>query len=265
MSEERKGGWKITPSSSGKERRVYVSKDNESTIEELAATVGLEAKDFKHWGEVILWKRLPISGRLYPDIVSVPNVWIAVDALRGGDWYYDVPFVNPGGSLGVFFGTDMFKHEKKVEKFKSIKELLDFLKDTQKCKNVWGMIIFAHGSTTGYVGSKTSGTGQEYIIHELRKNNYRLARAFLMQCFSGYDGKVSYRRKGIKKEIERHFAKYFEDIKNLKVEEDGEGYCEITFDIDWRMEWGSVVATDPFTYKHMNVLMVDLDIFLRWF
>jgi hypothetical protein len=264
MSEQ----WEAWSDSYGKERRVYKAKNPSATIDELAKITGLEANSFKYWGEVAQWKRHPVTGRLYPHIVSVPNVWIEVDALRGGSWHWDIPFVNPGGSIGGFFGTDLFTYGKKVEKIKSIKELMDFLKTPFKRRNIWGMVIFAHGdehgniNTTGEKGERS----QMYIIYELRKNKYRMARAFLMQCFSGCEGRSSLNlRTKNEKSVKQFIYQHLKDADNVKIENRKENLYRITFDIDWRIEWGSVTVTDPFTYKNMNILMVDLDIFLGWF
>jgi len=34
--------------------------------------------------------------------IAVPNVWISADLLRGGNWWWDRPIVNHGGTIGQF-------------------------------------------------------------------------------------------------------------------------------------------------------------------
>ena len=180
--------WTATDDSYGKERRVYIAKDRNSTIKALADMVELEPEYFKNWAQ-IQYKRDAKTKQSYIYSVSVPNVWISVDALVGGSWYWDIPFVNLGGNIGTFFNTDLFTYGKKIERFDCISQLLSFLKNPQKCKNIWGMILYAHGSKKGYIGrGKGERNPQEYLIHELRKNNYRLAYIFLRQCYGGYEG-----------------------------------------------------------------------------
>ena len=51
-------------------------------------------------------------------------------------------------------------------------------------------------------------------------------------------------------------------MKNLKIDDIKENYYRITFEINWDVEWYKV-SQHVFSYKHMNILMVDLDIFIR--
>ena len=65
--------------------------------QKLARKVGLDASGFQQWAQNI--KFITIN-KEYGIQVSVPNIWICADLLRGGSWYWDIPVVNWGGTIG---------------------------------------------------------------------------------------------------------------------------------------------------------------------
>lgn len=252
--------WTPTEDSYCEERRVYIARDKNSTIESLAKMVELELSEFKNWGTVEKYRK---DGKTLAS-VSVPNVWISVDALVGGSWYWDIPVVNPGGSIGTFINTDLFTYGKKIVRYETINQLLSCLQNEKTRKNIWGMVIYAHGNKRGYIGRGDDRNPQEFLIHELRKNNYKLAYIFLQQCYSGYKG-IFKRENPANSEraVWAYLHKYFlNTTKNFKVKKGENGLYEITFDLDWKVQWGSVGITVN-TYRGINALGVDLDIFVR--
>ena len=256
-----KDEWSLDPDSYEKERKIYIANHQDATIAALASNAKLELGEFKYWGEVIQYKKHSETKQSYPYKVSVPNVWIVLDALRGGNWLWDKPFVNPGGDIGAFFSTDMFTYGKKIERFDCVRKLAEFLATPNKRKNIWGMIIFAHGDKDGYIGDKRGEAFdcQMRLIYELEKNHYRLAHTFIMQCFSGYKGRAN------GEFDDEYVARCFSNVENFKIDGISEkGYLIISYDIDWEAEWYRV-SLHVFPYKHMNILMVDLDIFIRGF
>ena len=253
--------WTPTEDSYCEERRVYIARDKNSTIESLANMLELDPLEFKNWAQ-IQYKRDARTKQSYIYSVSVPNVWVSVDALVGGSWYWDIPVVNPGGSIGTFINTDLFTYGKKIVKCETINQLLSCLKNEKTRKNIWGMVIYAHGSKRGTVGRGQDARPQEFLIHELRKNNYKLAYIFLQQCYSGYKGIIKKEYIQTEKYIRNFLSQYFKDItlrSFIKIENNK---YEITFDIDWYAEWGSVGRTLN-TYRGINALGVDLDVFVR--
>ena len=55
---------------------------------------------------------------------------------------------------------------------------------------------------------------------------------------------------------------YFRGITLRSIIKNENNKYEVTFDINWYKEWGSVGRIVN-SYKHMNILGVDLDIFIR--
>jgi len=78
----------------------------------------------------------------------------------------------------------------------------------------------------------------------------------------GYKGIIKKEYIQTEKYIRNFLNQYFRDItlrRFIKIENNK---YEITFDIDWYAEWGSVGIILN-TYKGINALGVDLDIFVR--
>ena len=170
------GMWKATDDSSGESRRFYMWEKGD-TIKSLAEEVKLEESDFDHWGVV------EIGSKGHPCVVSVPNVWISADLLQGGRVWSRL--VNVGGSVGQFLGTDVFTWGYKIIKPNYASELLSITKSN--VGDIWGMVVFGHGGKSGYLGDYdgTDYINQSALISALRKQNFKLAKAYLMQCYSG--------------------------------------------------------------------------------
>jgi hypothetical protein len=115
--------------------------------------------------------------------ISVPNVWIEADCLRGGD-VYDHVLVNPGGTIGSFFGQTLGRWGYHTLKPKSPTELLKTVQDNKK--DLYGMTVYAHGSPNGYIVApcRTNAIHQLSLIRAIRSNGYRIAKANMMQCYS---------------------------------------------------------------------------------
>jgi len=254
MSEEEKTGWEATSASSGQPRRYYKAESMYSSREELAKIVELDPEEFDKWCRIVTYK----VDKRYPsiktiDMVSVPNVLIRADIMRGGGLYDRV--LNLGGTIGILF-DDFTRYGYNVVNVDEPDALVEAI--NKNIGNIWGIIIYAHGNPLGYINASGSilYTTQKELIGKLHQNGCKIAKAYLNQCYSGYKGKWT--KKGAnKKQLEKDFTELF-DVRNLKnytiVQENNE--WKITFTIDWRMEW-HIVANKVEAYNGENVLGID--------
>ena len=208
------GMWKEVPETRGTNRLVF-EKETGDTIEKLARIVDLDASESAGWGKVGLEMQSSITGSPLTEesmkgacYVSVPNVWIAADLLRGG---YANRVINIGGSFGRGIGTGIFvSSQHKIILPDTVNELIDALNNN--AGDIWGLSVYAHGSMDGmlampalppseidgkrnekfYSLDGTKWMNQAKIIKGLRASNYRIAHAHMMQCYSAYIGTVEY-------------------------------------------------------------------------
>jgi RHS repeat-associated protein len=184
------GLWKKGKLINDGRRRVYIKEAND-TFEALAKIVGLNLDEIHKWARLADEEKGNARGSCK---VSVPNVWISADLLRGGSTYSE--FVSLGGSIGQFFGTDLLTYGFKIEKPTTIQQLASALGKNQK--DVWGIAVFGHGDKWGRLGasttSKTRGIDwipQKWLMPYVDFNGYRLAKIYMMQCYSKYKGSVT--------------------------------------------------------------------------
>ena len=193
------GLWTATSESAGKSRRVYKVEDGD-TLESLAKIVGLDSKEWQNWAlsekSTVADKTTAskIANNSKPGCyVSVPNVWISADLLRGGNWYWDT-IVNQGGTIGRFFGTTLLTSSNyMIVKPDNAKELISALNDNKG--DVWGLTVFAHGNKFGQIIMPTEShvygetwTDTDTVVALVKQNGYKIAKAYMMQCYSAYKG-----------------------------------------------------------------------------
>ena len=202
-------------------------------METLAKIVGLDSKEWQNWA---LSEKSAVADKTTASkitnaskpgcYVSVPNVWISADLLRGGNWYYDL-FVNQGGTIGRFVGTDIFTSSNyKIVKADDIKQLTAAFRESKG--NIWGLVVFGHGGKDGTLSMRRvrgiegqDYTNQKELIDAIQYGGYKIASAYMMQCYSAANG----------------------------VDMNSE---PIDYDAAWRK-----VAVKFYGYKGMNVFMVD--------
>ena len=195
--------------------------------------MGLDIESISEWGRIEtspvasetssspITPTTPSSKYCY---VSVPNIWIEADLLRGGNVYNRV-IVNPGGTIGSFFGQTLGRWGYHTVKPKTPKELFRIVGESGK--NLYGLTVYAHGSTNGYIVSS-----DERMIHQtrlttsIRSKGYRIARANMMQCYSAIP------------------------FGSIPVEQ----YKEMPF--DYTAEWKKT-AVKFFGYEGMNIIGID--------
>ncbi len=172
------GNWVETSESYAQARRIYTAEVND-TQETLAKEVGLDVNEFSKWAKPET--RNTIKSGLHR-IYSVPNTWIAADLLRGGGFMDRI--INLGGTLGVFWGTDMMTYGFKVLKPTSMYDFKQALNE-----DVWGFVLYAHGDEGGesiFTPGEVYpvGTQAELRNHIAVNVKHKLAVVYLMQCYS---------------------------------------------------------------------------------
>ncbi|MBR1608583.1 MAG: hypothetical protein IJ678_03085, partial [Kiritimatiellae bacterium] len=152
--------------------------------------VELERSEFSKWAKAGKTIEESKKNRVSPTssvsaicFVSVPNVWIDADLLRGGGAYDRL--VNLGGTLGSFWGTDLFTSgSRKVENASTISELMSAVYRNKG--DLWGMTVYGHGSPDGWLvnGAQTEGIRQMSVQLAVKSNGYKIAYLNMMQCYS---------------------------------------------------------------------------------
>lgn len=253
----------------------------------LALQVGLEPAEFAKWAQHI---SMSYSNGKTVISADVPNIWICADFLRGGTLVWDRGIVNWGGTIGQAvsaLGTwGMYEIT-----CKNVVELKEAFYSNPKA--VWGFVLYAHGSKSGYIGNITGAyqTTQHELMSWVDLQGFKLGRLYLMQCYSGANGSssivttyaeiIAELRKSLSpKEFEnilkcprnellkRYFhrirqqhQKKMEKYKSVKVRN-----CFIKNDsiittvyIQWQMEWGErVVGGKPnISYQGTNAVGID--------
>lgn len=128
---------------------------------------------------------------------SVPNIWIDADLLRGGGLYDRL--VNLGGTLGRSF---LFTGKKRIK----VNHAKDLEATIRKHKgDIIGFSLYAHGSPEGDIVMPrkiiinpddgfeeedfTRNIYQWDVLSAIDANGFKLANAYVMQCYSGFNGK----------------------------------------------------------------------------
>ena len=230
-------------------RKLYIREDGD-TIQSLADEVGLDANEAASWARFSLGhssqttQTVLDSGSLWC-YVSVPNVWIDADLLRGG--FFSRLYVNPGGSIGSFFGTDLGVFGKKVITVESPDQLVNALQENTG--DIWGLTLYAHGSKDGFIMNSAyehEATHQLIVFSELAKKGYRLPYIAAMQCYSGFAGKTF-----------TNVSQIAMILRSLGCSAvwipEKHGY---EIDVDWQSEWEKY-AIRLTTYSGINIFGFD--------
>lgn len=248
----------------------------------LAEKTGLDVNEAERWGQDFSYTASPDGLKVR---VGVPNVWICVDLLQGGNlWNRGV--VNWGGTFGQaisYLGT----WGKKEIHCWDIKDLIDTL--IKYKGRIWGMVLYAHGMPIGQISESSEDSfNQATLITCVKKQDFKLAKLYLMQCYSGYQGNVSILWNELDKFIETRKSKepekykymnrseflgeykkatiyYYQeifkrltDVEITDISINGE-ILSIKVRVNWKNEWSHYVVDQPnITYQGVNVLGVDI-------
>jgi len=286
-------GWENKPRTS---KKYSISDIPEDARKALATEIQLNASEFDHWAHGL--KTYAGTDGIYVEI-SVPNVWICADLLRGGSWYSDKTVFGVSGSLGQI-PTQLFTWRQKVVKCESFEELQVNLGKYQG--KLWGMVLFAHGNKLGIMTQNRQDDAELYnqstIMLLLAPNRYKMAKIYMMQCYSGYKGTVSIRQtemlallrsiphkvykwdyivynysrhkfpddesaKKILEEILRSLFQNQEELKILEIKVNDHSF-EVRVKVDWDINWHSY-GIDVKVYHGMNVMLIDTGDVKDWF
>ena len=187
------GLWTATAESSGQRRRVYKFEEGD-TMKSLAKKVGLDPNEYQKWGRVEKSVKaekktsVSVSSNTNPGcIVSVPNVWVEADLLRGGNVWNRV--VNIGGTVGSFLGTTLGWYGYHFEHLHTMKDFLIAISGSRK--DLYGLTVYAHGvvnkvgePTGEFGGPKGPFVSQSVLLGMIHGKGYKIAEANMMQCYS---------------------------------------------------------------------------------
>jgi hypothetical protein len=172
----------------------------------------------------------------------------------------------------------MFTTEQKIESPKTVNALVALLKKSKG--KVWGMVVYAHGSRTGAI-APTKTNGKEYqktLINELKRYRYKLAKIYMMQCYSGYRGVVDFSftkdykdkfdtaNKMNKNQIEnylkdmlkRQYTTSYQKVTSVDVKQqkDTKYKVNIKIEYNWEAAWKQV-GKYTHLYQGVNFALID--------
>ena len=255
-------------------------------IKKLAERVRLDENEAFVWMQNI---NIQKHGNQTTITVDVPNVWLCIDLLQGGSLEKQL-FINHGGTIGQVISYVGSYGMKKVF-CRSIDEMYAAFKTYWR--QIWGFVLYAHGSRFGSI-SESNGkkTSQAALLSAVDNQGYKLAKVYLMQCYSGrnkdFEIKITYDElrnnfykqatKDIKKNWQQKSKKDFmknafpqvvQRIKNnIAKENGGVAYISGTWNenemifkmkYQWDVAWGTrTVKGEPnISYQGKNFLVID--------
>lgn len=241
-----------------------------TAMTDLAKKVKLDSREFVHWANNLT---LAFNGQ-YKFILQIktPNIWVCADLLSGKGWD---SFVSMGGSVGSSVGN-MFTSGLKIESPRTIKDLITLLKKSKG--KIWGMVVYAHGNQSGAISPTSKGgkDNQITLIYELKRYRYKLAKIYMMQCYSGYKGTLEFHkgyedRNGVtkkmnKSQIENHLKNAFkkqyisswEKVISINVKRKNNIEYIVTAKIkyNWESAWKQV-GKYTHLYQGVNAALID--------
>jgi hypothetical protein len=182
-------------------RRYWSRKNANISLNLLADKVHLDKDEADKWAKAEDPSKCHLKKEEAGCCYSVPNVFVVAD-LMGFDQLDDAAITSLGGRLGNLFTQAPGK--KKV----SVKNATDMHKALKEHKgNLWGFVVYAHGNEKGdltptrrwIVNGNEPVTTSAKIYEDLKNNGFQLSKIWMMQCFSGANGRskwwdaVSYR------------------------------------------------------------------------
>jgi RHS repeat-associated protein len=169
-------------------RRIWSrTNPNTDTLEQLASKVKLDPQESKKWAK-------QVNGGACE--YSVPNVFLVSDLL-GYDKADDALITTLGGRLGNLFTQATGKKKVSVNTVADMRSALATYRG-----NLWGFAVYAHGDPDGNLYATRRGnpiTTASIIRSDLGANGFKLSKLWMMQCFSGLNGRhawwqaISYR------------------------------------------------------------------------
>ena len=178
-------------------------------VAELAKIVRLDVHEASNWMQNV---QVQPVGKQTTISVDVPNVWLCIDLMQGWAQWWKDPIVNIGGTIGqaVSYLTTYGKEEVFCY---SIDEMYSAFKTYQH--QIWGFVLYAHGDEIGgfHESNGKHHTTQAKLMSAVDQQGYKLAKVYLMQCYSGTNGIIEFKF-SYKKLIKVHQEKYGEAAAN---------------------------------------------------
>ncbi|MBR2426117.1 MAG: hypothetical protein IKB16_05180 [Lentisphaeria bacterium] len=156
----------------------------DNLVAELAKIVRLDVHEASNWMQNV--KVQPV-GKQTTISVDVPNVWLCIDLMQGWAQWWKDPILNIGGTIGQAVSYLTTYGMEEVFCY-SIDEMYSAFKTYQH--QIWGFVLYAHGDKIGGIHESNGKhhTTQAKLMSAVDQQGYKLAKVYLMQCYSGTNG-----------------------------------------------------------------------------
>lgn len=156
----------------------------DNLVAELAKIVRLDVHEAFNWMQNV---RVQPVGKQTTISVDVPNVWLCIDLMQGWAKWWEDPIVNIGGTIGQAVSYLTTYGMEEVFCY-SIDEMYSAFKTYQH--QIWGFVLYAHGDKIGGIHESNGKhhTTQAKLMSAVDQQGYKLAKVYLMQCYSGTNG-----------------------------------------------------------------------------
>ena len=150
-------------------------------VAELAKIVRLDVHEAFNWMQNV---QVQSVGKQTTISVDVPNVWLCIDLMQGWAQWWKDPIVNIGGTIGQAVSYLTTYGMEEVFCY-SIDEMYSAFKTYQH--QIWGFVLYAHGDEIGGIHESNGKhhTTQAKLMSAVDQQGYKLAKVYLMQCYSG--------------------------------------------------------------------------------
>ena len=158
-------------------------------IKKLAERVRLDENEAFVWMQNI---NIQKHGNQTTITVDVPNVWLCIDLMQGWAQWWKDPIVNIGGTIGQAVSYLTTYGMEEVFCY-SIDEMYSAFKTYQR--QIWGFVLYAHGDKIGGIHESNGKhhTTQAKLMSAVDQQGYKLAKVYLMQCYSGTNGIIEFK------------------------------------------------------------------------
>ena len=179
-------GWESTGTSGGGRRRYWVRSNPDVPFESLAAASMLNPAESHQWARPEPPEECGLDSSSRHRCFSVPNVFLVAD-LMGYGTIADAFITTFGGRLGSLFTHAPGRRRVLVRQAADMHAALH-----EYAGDLWGFVIYAHGSRNGYVHATRKGppiTTAEKIRAGLTANGFQLSKLWMMHCHSAANGR----------------------------------------------------------------------------
>ena len=260
----------------------------DNLVAELAKIVRLDVHEALNWMQNV---KVQPDGKQTTISVDVPNVWLCIDLMQGWAKWWEDPIVNIGGTIGQAVSYLTTYGMEEVFCY-SIDEMYSAFKTYQH--QIWGFVLYAHGDETGGIHESNGKhhTTQAKLMRAVDQQRYKLAKVYLMQCYSGininFEVRYTYEElwKDFCSKMTNDVIEFWKDksrkdfmgylypyiVQNMKMslaQHKGEIVCisstwnenEIIFKMiyKWDVAWGqrTVKGKPDISYQGVNFLAID--------